>query len=327
VTIAEVQVNKQSETEGEGGWETIMTPGQTFNLMELVNGNMASLGVSELAAGRYGQMRLILGDLPENPENNILDEQHLFANYFIDNDNNSIELKVPSGYQTGIKIVKGFTITASQATLLILDFDASRSVVQAGNSGKWLLKPTIKVLETVDNSVSGVVVNAENSPLEGVLVSAQIYEPDAAVPEDEVMVETSTSSTALGQYKLILPPDTYNIVAAKDGYLPACQVAAAQFYEVVPVDFTLEVATESLEITVHVEGLATDEDSTLVSFRQTKNCGDGDVMIEVASYPLGNGDYPITLPAGTYDVVASSFEKTTQVVTVVSDTALTLDFN
>lgn len=328
VTIAEVQVNKQSETEGEGGWETVMKPGQTYNLMELVNGVMATLGVGELAAGKYGQMRLILGELPETPGNNILGVPHPFANYFIDGDNNSIELKIPSGYQTGIKIVKGFTINASQVTEMILDFDADKSVVQAGNSGKWLLKPTIKIreMEIVDNSVSGVVANAESSPLAGALVSAQIYEPDALDPKDKVMVETSTTSTELGEYKLFLPPDTYNIVAARDGYLPACQEVTAQFYEAVTADFTLEAATEFLEITVTVSGLTTDEDSTLVSFRQTNDCGAGGVMIEVASYPLGNGDYTITLPAGTYDVVASSFEKTTQVFMDFSGTELNIVF-
>jgi hypothetical protein len=34
-----------------------------------------------------------------------------------------------------------------------LDFDASRSIVKAGSSGKWLLKPTIKVLDTEEYSV------------------------------------------------------------------------------------------------------------------------------------------------------------------------------
>jgi hypothetical protein len=74
-------------------------------------------------------MRLILADQPDN-SSNTLDASHPYANYLIDIDDNYKELKVPSGLQTGIKIVKGFAIVASQATELILDFDAAKSVVQ-----------------------------------------------------------------------------------------------------------------------------------------------------------------------------------------------------
>ena len=94
----------------------------------------------------------------------------------------SHELKVPSGYQTGIKIVKGFSIAVSQTTELLLDFDAAKSVVQAGKSGKWLLKPTIKVLESMENLVSGVIDDGVN-PIAGAMVSAQFYDPDALDPE------------------------------------------------------------------------------------------------------------------------------------------------
>ena len=58
------------------------------------------------------------------------------------------EMKVPSGYESGIKLVRTFTITEGDITELILDFDAAKSIVKAGNSGKYILKPTIKVIGT-----------------------------------------------------------------------------------------------------------------------------------------------------------------------------------
>ena len=61
-------------------------------------------------------------------------------NYVILEDDSVHELKVPSGYQSGVKIVKGFTINENGTTEIILDFDAMSSVVEAGNSGQWLLK-------------------------------------------------------------------------------------------------------------------------------------------------------------------------------------------
>jgi len=306
ITIAEVQVKRQGAVEGETGWETVVMPGQTYNLLELVNGVIVTLGVGELEAGQYGQMRLLLGDLPETPALNILDDPHPYANYLIDAEDNAIELKVPSGYQSGIKIVRGFTIAAAQATELILDFDAVKSVVQAGKSGKWLLKPTIKVLETVENFVSGVVSYGID-PLENALVSAQIYDPEAADPKDEVILAATSLSTAEGAYKMFLPPDIYNIVAAKAGYLPACQEIEAQFFEEYVVYFSLVAETGTITIEGTVSGMAAAEDSAYLSIRQTMDCGSGAAAVEVASVRVAEGgSYSIILPAGTYELVASA---------------------
>ncbi len=312
VTIAEVQVKKQDD--GGSGWQTVVTPDQTYNLLELVNGYIATLGIGELGTGQYGQIRLILGDQPDGSKN-ILNKTHDYANYLIDSEDNAIELKVPSGYQTGIKVVKGFWINALQATELILDFDATRSVVQAGKSGKWLLKPTIKVLETVENSVSGMVEDEVGAPIEGGLVSAQFYDPDAVDPKNEVLVETTTVSTEEGAYKLFLPLDIYNIVVTRDGYLPACQkVEAVSFLDYI-ADFSLIDVTETISVSGAVSGLASEEDSALLSIRQTISCGSADVIIEVASASIANGhaSEAISLPAGIYEVVVSADEEETQV--------------
>jgi hypothetical protein len=124
-------------------------------------------------------MRLIIGRVPDNGLN-ILDEPHPYANYVIDSEDHRHQLFVPSGEQTGIKIVHGFTISQDETTELILDFNVSESVVIAGKSGKWLLKPTIKVLDGQDHAViSGQVRDAQSgSGLEGILISAQVYDSD-----------------------------------------------------------------------------------------------------------------------------------------------------
>jgi hypothetical protein len=146
VTIDEVQVNHETE-----GWETLtgLNLPQTFDLMTLQNGVIAPLGAVDIEAGHYNQMRLILSSDPG-------------ANYLViegeeGEPDEEVDLKVPSGLQTGIKIVQGFDIEVAGSTELTLDFNAEKSIVQAGKSGKWLLKPTIKVLETITFSVSGVV--------------------------------------------------------------------------------------------------------------------------------------------------------------------------
>jgi hypothetical protein len=330
VTINEVHVHHET-----GGWEILTGPElelpQTVNLLELVNGVMLDLGIVELEAGHYNQMRLILEDSEEVPElqdppgNNILGEPHPSFNYMIDADE-EIPLKVPSGGNTGIKLVNGFDIVADRPNELVLDFDAHRSIVQKGNED-FGLKPTIKVLETVDNTVSGTVVEAgDGPPIDEALISAQIYNRDADDPSDKVIVESTTETEPDGTYTLLLPLNTYNIVATAEGYLPACQVLEAEWYfDNDDADFALTAETEtSIELDISVSGLptGTEDDTALLSFRQTKNCGQGDVIIEVDSLTVENGDYSRTLPAGTYDLVVSAQDKSTQVVENISGNML-----
>ena len=69
----------------------------------------ALLGVADLPTGTYTQMRLILADTPDDSEN-ILGDPHPYANYLITSADEAIELKVPSGFQTGIKLVHSFDV-------------------------------------------------------------------------------------------------------------------------------------------------------------------------------------------------------------------------
>jgi hypothetical protein len=323
VTIKEVQVHQAVEGEDDdSGWLTVLTPGETFDLLVLQNGVIASLGLAELEAGKYNQMRLILDE--EKPV------AHPYANYLViegeeGEDPVEVELKVPSGFKTGIKIVHGFTIVASGATELILDFDANKSIVQAGKSGKWLLKPTIKVLETVTNSVSGKVDTIEEDisvAVVGASVSAQVYD---SVTGDLTGAGGAESDT-VGDYFMYLPitNNIYNIVATMDGYASQCKVLdLSQPTE--PVDFTL-IAEATGTLIGSVTGLAAPEDSAFFSIRQAHtSCG----MIEVASASVLNTMptdlepiyfEPITLPVlpvGTYQVVVSAEGEGTQVFDVV----------
>ena len=307
VTIKEVQVNQAAEEEeDDSGWLTVLTPEETFDLLVLQNGVIANLGLAELEAGQYNQMRLILDE--EKPA------AHPYANYLViegeeGEDPVEVELKVPSGFKTGIKIVHGFTIAASGATELILDFDANKSIVQAGKSGKWLLKPTIKVLNTINfSAIRGIVEDEEENLLGGALVSAQIYTPppeplDGWDPKDEVKNIGGTSSDETGAYTLHLEPNTYNVVATMAGYTPQCQVVAATDYLDYTADFTLPTAN-----TGTFTGTVVGDVPAEFSIRQANDCGSGDEMIiEVAwvSVSTDSTSEEIILPEGIYEVVVS----------------------
>ncbi len=321
VTINEVQVHM-----ADGEWEVVGSPEQTYNLLELVNGIIEQLALTELEAGDYTQMRLILGENPDGHDGgeNILTNTHPYANYIIDTSNNEVELKTPSAHQSGIKIVHGFTINDGEVTELVLDFDAQKSVVKTGG-GKYLLKPTIKVIDIAASSTISGTVTHDTDPIGGASVSAQVYDDSATATDikDEVLIQASTITDENGEYKMILEAGTYNIVAYKDGYSPVCtNVVLAIDTDLTDEDFTLsEADTGTVSGSVVIED-GGEEDSATLSFRQ--ECGGEQIEVKSLNvgYEGGTWTYSdVTLPEETYDVIASADmadeadERTTQEIT------------
>ena len=367
VTIQEVQVNvgtNLAAVDGEENdcncqWRTVTTLNQTFNLLELVNGIMAPLGLVDLEPGIYNQIRLLLHDQPDDSLN-ILDEPHPYPQYLIDDAGEAHEMKVPSGYQTGIKLVHPFEIMSGATTELILDFDVARSVVKAGNSGKYNLKPTIKIIGTKNRTViSGVVSSDDDTPvpLEGAQVSAWYQDS-----EDNWILAMSTAADADGAYVLYLDiegdadPQEYKIVAAADGYEPACTdltVEAGQAYA--DIDLSLS-ETQMVTVSGTIIGVAPASDGggfpdeapvVTVSFsRLDGDCfldpvetafvqatDDGDDQTAEIFYNSEDGSfqyaYSIELAAGTYDVTAASEGLATEEESglVVTTPAVELNFD
>ena len=117
------KVDVHADADAADAWTTVATPNKTSNLLDLANGVREDLALVKLADGLYTQMRLIIGTNPDSGLN-ILNRTHPYANYVIDLSDAAHELKVPSGLQTGIKLVQGFEINANSTTELNLDFDA-----------------------------------------------------------------------------------------------------------------------------------------------------------------------------------------------------------
>jgi len=348
VTIADVQIcekNTDNASDGNCSWRSLQTenneplPNRTYNLLKLVNGVTEAIGSNEFDAGEYNQIRLIIGDTPEL-KNNLLGDPHPEANYVILKDgNDTIEsLKIPSGLQTGIKLVHPFSVGTGVIHELVLDFDADRSVVKAGNSEKYILKPTIKVFETEGKiDVYGKVEDdsATPNPIAGAMVSAQISDGLSATVIRSTTTDGADTDNSLevGDYLLTLlsPDQIYNIVAYKDYvdgeafiYSPEC---TAFRYNDDPEAEPLMNLTLSKEN----EGIGTisgqiwaagnvDQDFPLVVTVYTKlDCGrtDGENYVEITKADitgyLGGGvfEYNVTLPiyssAGvTYYLVASA---------------------
>jgi hypothetical protein len=139
IDIRDVQINISDND--DNGWQSLdnVHPG-IYNLFDLVNDKDTLLATADIPSGRIQQMRLILG-----PENSIVVDgvEH--------------ELKTPSAQQSGLKLNIHQDVAAGVLYTILLDFDASKSIVETGNK-KYILKPVIRtVLQAAGGSISGYV--------------------------------------------------------------------------------------------------------------------------------------------------------------------------
>ena len=330
ITVKNVEVHLGGNENSSSNWLTVDLPIDpdtglpkerlTVNLLELVNGVREDLGIATLETGHYTQIRLIIDNVPDDTIN-ILSQDHPYANYAIDPSDpaNLHDLKVPSGFKTGVKIVSGFDVNSNQTTELVLDFDACRSVVQAGNSEQWLLKPTIKIAKIEDFSIiNGTVTDNFDTEIEGALVSAQIFTGGTTETkdDDELIIQAATITDSSGGYKLFVTPGTYNLVVYSEAKVPDFRkVTTTTGEELTAEDFTLGTsASGTVSGSITISGADSEQYATL-SFRQDVDCTDCDPYekIEIKAINVVNGSsYSNGLPTGNYSLAASSSEYPTQ---------------
>jgi hypothetical protein len=313
ITVVSLEVHTGGNDNNNKNWQTIPMDKNTLNLCELTNGVFEELGSIGLDEGQYTQMRLHLSETPED-ELNILSRTHPYANYVILEDDTNHELKIPSGFKTGVKIVRGFTINENATTELILDFDAMKSVVEAGNSGKWLLKPTIKVADLDEYStINGQVTDPDDNVIPGVYVSAQLFDASAPDDKDKVVIQAGTITDGEGNYSLFVIPNTYNLVAYIDGKEFEFEtVTTTEGEDTRDVDFVLgaDITMGNIEGEVTITGEDDSEQYATISYR--KEVGSSE-MIEIKSINVSDTTtYGVELPTGFYSRVASTYGYDTQ---------------
>ena len=153
VTVEKVRVHQSSSAaDADGGWsEVVLNQPKKIDLLSLTNGALSELGQTPLPAGKYTQLRLVLVDNTQAIP---------LANSVVPSvDKIEVPLKTPSGQQSGLKIPVNFTVAANQLVDFVLDFDACKSVsvVTAGNSTKYNLKPVLRLIPRLISGVAGFV--------------------------------------------------------------------------------------------------------------------------------------------------------------------------
>lgn len=210
-----------------------------LDLTDFTNGTAATLIEDEdVPAGEYEWMRIYF------------DES---ASYIqLEQDGATYPLVIPSGNETGLKLVSGFTVPVNESVSYVLDFDLRKSVIeppgQAGPNGeprRFVLRPVVRIMNAaetggVEGTVSAALVDvnserclASDPPLTGNAVYvfsgadavlddvAEEETDDAAPPLTSDVVEMNAASGAFEYHLMFLLPGTYTLAftcsASADG--------------------------------------------------------------------------------------------------------------
>jgi hypothetical protein len=194
VTIADVKAHLNPDASASDSGFVDLTPGlssapKQIDLLSAPDTEclLATLGATNgLPPGKYQQVRIILVandaagvSLSTNGGTNECADVGGF-NCAVDEAGGAHLLSLPSEAHTGIKIPPGqiggggLDVANGQGLDIDIDFNACTSVVQAGHSGKFILKPTLRAAElgtspliagnVVAGTLSGTSVNIPGTP-------------------------------------------------------------------------------------------------------------------------------------------------------------------
>ncbi len=171
-----VRVRSVEVHPADGEWITLLdygSEGKAYDLLTLQNGKTAELGAFNLDPGTYDQIRLVLAD----------------SNEIILKDKSGKEktrtepLRIPSGVNTGIKLVRSFTVEKLGVTTVVVDFHAEKSVSYNQGQG-YMLKPKLKVVETRTDSSATRVIFADRGGVAEITGEVSIAIPAGALARD-----------------------------------------------------------------------------------------------------------------------------------------------
>lgn len=203
------------DDDDESSWvEIVYDESQPINLLELTGGNSEHLGTEDFPEGEIDQIRLILGE-----------------NNYIIKDGERFDMKTPSAQQSGLKIKVDEYIESGMSYDLVIDFDAAKSIVEAGNSGQIILKPVLRAyLDEVSTGLMGQVLPLEAQPVKVTV------EGEGEVINTFADANGNYKITGLddGTYKITFTPnDAYGIVVV-DGIIVEDEMVTTVISQVLP---------------------------------------------------------------------------------------------
>lgn len=146
---------------------------KTIDLLNQSGTASAVLFDQPIPAGSYGQIRLVV-EADGNPSNS----------YITLSDGTMHGLLIPSGAETGLKLVSGFNVAVSGVVDYTVDFDLRKAITcPPGQSPQCLLKPTLRLVDNTSvGNIQGTVSNT--LVLTGCSPGVYLYSGTVTLPED-----------------------------------------------------------------------------------------------------------------------------------------------
>ncbi len=198
IIIDSLDIRAKEDGNGDGPFITLSRERRAYDLMDLRNGVTASLVNLDVPAGRYDLVRLFVDSA-----------------YVVLNDGQTYELRVPSGYNTGLKVFirPQIEVIDGITSELLIDIDVSKSFVvqrlgQSPNTElRFTFQPVIRAVnQSMAGSLTGLVTDTSAAPV--AIANAQLQIADA----DSVVSSTFTDIT--GAYTMIgIPAGLYTVTA------------------------------------------------------------------------------------------------------------------
>ena len=187
VDVEDVRIKTDASTGEEEGWTSLPNV-QTgvYDLLALTGGVTQLLADAEVPAGPLTQIRLVLGD-----------------NNTVVINGETQPLSTPSAQQSGLKLQVNETLEAGEEYEFLLDFDVDQSVVSAGSSGGYMLKPVIRVTAM---EATGTITGEVQPSLTQSVVRAQNASNNISAYTD-ANGNFSLNGVPAGTYQITVTPD------------------------------------------------------------------------------------------------------------------------
>ncbi len=208
---------------GEDGIHVISTDTATYSLLDLTGGVTALLGSEEVPVGTYAQLRLLVDSARVTLKSPIL----------FTSGSPSASLKVPSGSTSGLKVNLENVQVVPGETVLLVDFDVSRSFVFQGPPGGPKSASFKPVIHATVMDVAGAI---------GGTVSPAASKAGLFAIQGADTIATASADSLTGAYQIrYLAPGMYRVLARATGYQDGVRdsVLVGNSQIVTGVDFTL----------------------------------------------------------------------------------------
>ena len=206
------------------------TPAKGFDLLGLSGGTTATfLNGATIPAGKYEWVRLMV-------------DPAAGSSYIIDAQGNQHNLIIPSGAESGLKLIQGFTMPAGGVANFTVDFVLSKSIISPpGQAPDYMLKPVLRLVDnaqvgTLTGTIQTAALGAPQTQCGTRAPVVYVYTGAAAMPDDiyvpasgpapaiqPLVTATATlNSSSIYAYTIaFMPAGTYTVAFSCDADDPA----------------------------------------------------------------------------------------------------------